>query len=102
PELVGRIVNTLEPLAAKKGIILSTQTDGAGELIADQGKVKQILYNLLANAIKFTPEGGSVVVFAHRLPRDLQLTVADTGIGVAPEDHERVFQQFKQIEGSAS
>lgn len=64
---------------------------------ADERALKQIMLNLLSNAVKFTPAGGKINVFARRDSRgDLLLGVADTGIGIAPEDHERVFQNFGQ------
>src|SRR5439155_347412 len=60
-------------------------------------KVKQILVNLLTNAVKFTPDGGSIDVTAHRNAGGLEIAVRDTGIGIAPEDHEAVFEEFRQV-----
>ena len=66
-------------------------------LYQDQGKVQQILTNLLSNAIKFTPEGGRITVSAFCDPQDmLRLTVADTGVGIAEEDREIIFEKFRQ------
>jgi signal transduction histidine kinase len=63
----------------------------------DQSKIQQILTNLLSNAIKFTPEGGRITVTARHLPGDkLELTVADTGIGIAKEDRDVIFEKFRQ------
>lgn len=63
----------------------------------DQSKILQIVTNLLSNAIKFTPEGGRITVSARHLPEDkLELTVADTGIGIADEDREVIFEKFRQ------
>ena len=63
----------------------------------DQSKIQQILTNLLSNAIKFTPEGGRITVSARHLPSDkLELTVADTGIGIASEDRDVIFEKFRQ------
>ncbi|HUG70027.1 MAG TPA: ATP-binding protein [Pirellulaceae bacterium] len=63
----------------------------------DQSKIQQILTNLLSNAIKFTPEGGRITVSARRLPGDkLELTVVDTGIGIADEDRDVIFEKFRQ------
>jgi signal transduction histidine kinase/CheY-like chemotaxis protein len=72
-------------------------------LAADQAKLKQIMYNLLSNAIKFTPEGGRVAIVAQRAedPRGLpvvEIAVSDTGIGIKPEDHARIFEEFEQID----
>ncbi|HLG68925.1 MAG TPA: response regulator [Chloroflexota bacterium] len=103
-EMVGQVVGTVQPLADRKGIRLEAQVEEAGELFADEGKLKQILYNLLSNAIKFTPEGGQVSVEAVDLPEtgELRLSVVDTGIGIAPEDQERVFQEFQQVDAGAN
>ena len=66
----------------------------------DQGKVQQILTNLLSNAIKFTPEGGLVTVFCEwQNEAELVLSVADTGVGVAPGDYEIIFEKFRQAKG---
>ena len=59
--------------------------------------MKQILVNLLTNAVKFTPDGGSIDVTARREPDALVIAVRDTGIGIAPEDHEAVFEEFRQV-----
>ena len=63
---------------------------------ADELRFKQVVLNLLSNAVKFTPDGGSVAVRAHREETDLVVTVTDTGIGVPPEDQERIFESFQQ------
>src|SRR5262249_3894077 len=62
----------------------------------DQSKLQQILSNLLSNAIKFTPEGGRVLLKAEAEPLHVVLTVQDTGVGIAPEDQELVFERFRQ------
>jgi signal transduction histidine kinase len=63
---------------------------------ADELRFKQVVLNLLSNAVKFTPDGGSVCIRAYRERNDLVVTVTDTGIGVAPEDQERIFESFQQ------
>ncbi|MGE6958160.1 sensor histidine kinase, partial [Brevundimonas sp. NPDC049575] len=68
---------------------------------ADRRALKQITLNLLSNAVKFTPTGGSVTVRAEALGADLELTVADTGVGVAPEDLARLGRPFEQAGGAA-
>ena len=68
-----------------------------GQATADERKLKQILVNLLTNAVKFTPDGGSVDVTARREPDAFVIAVRDTGIGIAPEDHEAVFEEFRQV-----
>jgi GAF domain-containing protein/anti-sigma regulatory factor (Ser/Thr protein kinase) len=68
-----------------------------GTLEADERKVKQILYNLLSNAVKFTPDGGRVDVSVRADNGDVRVEVRDTGIGVAPEDQEQIFEEFRQV-----
>jgi len=67
------------------------------EIEADQRKVKQVLFNLLTNAVKFTPSGGHVDVAASRVDGEVRISVRDSGIGIAPEDQERVFEEFQQV-----
>ena len=63
----------------------------------DERKVKQVLVNLLSNAIKFTPEGGRVDVHASAEGELVEVSVIDTGIGIAPEDQEVVFEEFREV-----
>jgi signal transduction histidine kinase len=84
--------------ATRKGLALVTTLDhGLGAIRADQRKIKQVLLNLLSNAVKFTPEGGQVEVRAHRAGGEVEIAVVDTGIGIAPEDQEAVFEEFRQV-----
>src|SRR5712691_6976401 len=64
---------------------------------ADERKVKQVLLNLLSNALKFTPEGGRIDVSAAVNEGMAEVSVADTGVGIAPEDQEVVFEEFRQV-----
>ncbi|CAN5233291.1 hypothetical protein BH10PLA2_BH10PLA2_20750 [soil metagenome] len=83
--------------AEKKNIDLREQIVGNIPLLRqDPGKIQQILANLLSNAITFTPEGGRVLLSAEATPMQLILVVADTGVGIAPEDQELVFEKFRQ------
>jgi signal transduction histidine kinase len=84
--------------ATRKGLMLETALDPAlGTVRADQRKVKQVLLNLLSNAIKFTPEGGRVDVRAQRADGTVEVSVSDTGIGIAVPDQEAVFEEFRQV-----
>ena len=84
--------------AQRHNVALRMEVDpGLGEVAADERKLKQILVNLLTNAVKFTPDGGSVEVTARREPDALVIAVRDTGIGIAPEDQEAVFEEFRQV-----
>jgi len=64
---------------------------------ADERKVKQVVLNLLSNAIKFTPEGGRIDVRAAMNEGSVEISVADTGVGIAPEDQDKVFEEFRQV-----
>src|SRR6266850_512429 len=68
-----------------------------GSVRGDQRKIKQVLVNLLSNAVKFTPEGGRVEVRAQRVDGQAEISVIDTGIGIAAEDYEAVFEEFRQV-----
>jgi signal transduction histidine kinase len=72
-----------------------------GTVVADERKVRQVLLNLLSNAVKFTPDGGTIGVQAHRRDAEVEVSVSDTGIGIAPEDRAKVFDEFQQV-GKAS
>src|SRR2546423_8240278 len=84
--------------AGRRGITLERHVDArVGEISADQRKVKQVLLNLLSNAVKFTPEGGRIDVRAGLANGTAEISVTDTGIGTAPEDHDAVFEEFRQV-----
>jgi signal transduction histidine kinase len=67
---------------------------------ADEVRLKQIVFNLLSNSAKFTPDGGEISVSAVKNYGDLLINVSDTGIGVNPKDQERIFGKFQQIDSS--
>ncbi len=91
------LLNMFRPLAERKNIDLRGQIDPAiPNLRQDVTKLQQILQNLLSNAVKFTPEGGRVLLKAEADARHVVLTVSDTGVGIAPEEQELVFQKFRQ------
>jgi len=68
----------------------------------DERKIRQVLLNLLSNAIKFTPEGGRIEVGAAVDNGAVEVSVSDTGVGIAPEDLEAVFEEFRQVGASAA
>jgi signal transduction histidine kinase len=92
--------------AQRDGVRISLEVgEGLKEWVADARKVKQVVVNLLSNAVKFTPAGGSVRLRARRLDAAGQgvaeVSVADTGVGIAPEDQALVFQEFRQAGSDA-
>jgi CheY-like chemotaxis protein/anti-sigma regulatory factor (Ser/Thr protein kinase) len=93
---VGESVAGLRPLAERKKVRLESRI-GSMALTADRPRFRQILYNLLSNAIKFTPEGGSVRVDATQSGDEIAVSVVDTGVGIAPDDQPRVFEEFRQV-----
>ena len=104
PDLIADVRAEIEPaiLRTKLSVTVDLST-GLRPIRTDRGKVKQILLNLLNNAIKFTHQGG-VTIRARRLPAEhaVQLSVADTGIGIALSDQERIFEDFRQVDDSPS
>ena len=69
---------------------------GVQTVYADRLRLKQVLVNLVSNAVKFTGDGGTVTIRAKKDGPDLAITVTDTGVGVATEDTERIFESFQQ------
>ena len=96
--IVEQVVSTVEPLLAAKRIRLDAETGGAGEILADPGKLKQMLLNLVSNAIKFTPDDGTVSIRVSRTAGAIELAVSDTGPGIAKQDQARIFEAFQQLE----
>jgi signal transduction histidine kinase len=93
----------IAPLAAKKGVSchgLSLGGKREPSVYADPDKLLQILVNLLANAVKFTPEGGAIDVALHLGGARVEIRVSDTGIGIAPEHLEKIFEPFVQVDES--
>jgi signal transduction histidine kinase len=103
PLAIESAVSLIRERAARQGIALTVAADESlGEMVADERKVRQILLNLLSNAVKFTPAGGRVEVKAERAGDWAELSVRDTGIGIAPEDQAAVFEEFRQVGGPAA
>jgi PAS domain S-box-containing protein len=103
-ESLGRaVMRMVVQVALSKRVALTTSYDSLGEtLFADERRLKQILVNLLANAVKFTPAGGRVglEVRGDREAQTMTFTVWDTGIGIAPEDQARLFRPFVQLDSA--
>jgi signal transduction histidine kinase len=100
PTALDNTLSLVRERATRHGIGLEQTLDPrVGEIVADERKVKQILLNLLSNAIKFTPEGGRITMHAELVDGVVEVAVSDTGIGIAPEDQELVFEEFRQVGG---
>jgi signal transduction histidine kinase/CheY-like chemotaxis protein len=97
-EVAEQVRNIVEPLVTQKQIRLETAVIGVGDIEADAGKFKQMLLNLVSNAIKFTPAGGLVRISANRLVGAVEVSVSDTGIGIALADQSRIFHEFQQVD----
>jgi signal transduction histidine kinase len=91
-------ISMVRERASAHGIEVSLDVDSELDTLdSDELRFKQVLLNLLSNAVKFTPEGGTVTMAAHRADGSYEFSVKDTGIGIAPEDHGKVFEEFKQV-----
>jgi signal transduction histidine kinase len=98
PTTLDNALTLVRERATRHGITLAhTVDDGVGDIVADERKVKQILLNLLSNAVKFTPEGGRVDLAATAADDVVTIAVADTGVGIAPEDQATIFEEFRQV-----
>ncbi len=98
---IGKMLQAVLALTAERarsqGLTLGLNCPpGIGTIDADETRLKQALFNLISNAIKFTPPGGVVSIEAERAGGDLLLSVADSGIGIAPADHARIFEKFER------
>lgn len=97
-EALQAVQSTMRPLAAKKAIELQVESNGQIDLIPmDSARIKQVLLNLVGNAVKFTPQGGQVWVRADADNGALRVEVGDSGAGVPPEQHQRIFLEFQQV-----
>jgi len=98
PSALSNAMVLVRERAQRHGIDLTLEVDkDLGAFRADERKFKQIVLNLLSNAVKFTPDGGHVSVAAKKDTTRVEIAVKDTGIGIAPEDHAAVFEEFKQV-----
>ena len=94
--VVAETLNGIRPLAERKHLVLGASLPSI-TLLADRGRFRQILYNLVSNAIKYTPEGGTVRVEAEERDAELRITVVDSGVGISTEDQALVFEEFRQV-----
>jgi signal transduction histidine kinase len=98
-EALERGVVMVRESAIKNGVQLSLElAPDVNGVRGDERRVRQIVFNVLSNAVKFTPAGGSVAVAAANVNGEVHVSVTDTGPGIAPEDQERIFEEFQQTE----
>jgi signal transduction histidine kinase len=103
PTAIENALILMRERAIRHGIKVEHKIDERlGEVVGDERKFKQILLNLLSNAVKFTPEGGSIGVSAALRKETVEVAVSDTGIGIAPENQETIFEEFRQAGTDAS
>jgi signal transduction histidine kinase len=98
PTAIDNALTLVRERATRRGITLQATIDTRlGEVRADERKIKQVVLNLLSNANKFTPEGGRIDVQAVPAEGGVEVSVSDTGVGIAPEDQDAVFEEFRQV-----
>jgi signal transduction histidine kinase len=98
PAAIDNALTLVRERAGRRGIALHLSVDARLDQVrADERKIRQVVLNLLSNAIKFTPEGGNIDVRA--MPGDgvVEVSVSDTGVGIAPQDQEAIFEEFRQV-----
>ena len=101
-EALERGVVMVKERATRNGVELGLEIDpSVGVVEADERRVRQVVFNLLSNAVKFTPAGGSVDVRSAQADGEVRVSVADTGPGIAPEDQERIFEEFQQTDAGS-
>ncbi len=100
--LIAAALDAVRPAAGAKGVDVRLRTESGGTVLADADRLQQVIWNLLVNAIKFTPPGGSVRVTARRQGPSAIITVEDTGEGITPELLPFVFDRFKQGDASVT
>jgi len=101
-DLISKVVGIVEPLATQKEIRLEFEASKAGLILADPGKLKQMILNLVSNAIKFTSRGGTATISAARVGERLEIVVSDNGIGIAERDLPRMFKEFQQLDSGVN
>jgi len=98
PTVIDNALTLVRERAGRRGIALHQAADeGLGQIRGDERKIKQVLLNLLSNAIKFTPDGGRIDVRGRPVDGSVEVSVSDTGVGIAPEDQEAIFEEFRQV-----
>jgi signal transduction histidine kinase len=103
PAALQNALTLVRERAIRHGIALDLAVDERlGDLVGDERKIKQVLLNLLSNAVKFTPAGGRIELKAALADGAVEISIMDTGIGIAREDQETIFEEFRQVGAKAS
>ena len=98
PATLDNALTLVRERAGRHGIALHLDIDDRVEQVrADERKIRQVVLNLLSNAIKFTPAGGRIDIRAVPVDGAVEVSVSDTGVGIAPEDQEAIFEEFRQV-----
>ena len=98
PTAIDNALTLVRERAGRRGITLGCEIgERVGMIQGDERKVKQVLLNILSNALKFTPEGGRIDVRTALKEGTVEISVTDTGVGIAPEDQEAIFEEFRQV-----
>lgn len=90
----------MKPSADAAGVRILTSLDSAGSILGDAGRLQQVVWNLMSNAVKFTSKGGEVSVDLREIEGAAQITVSDTGVGIQSDALPYVFERFRQADGS--
>jgi PAS domain S-box-containing protein len=100
--IVESAIDVVSPAATAKEIRLQTILDSNGFVSGDASRLQQVLWNLISNAVKFTPKGGRVQIRVERVNSSVEISVSDTGKGISPEFLPFVFERFKQSDNSTT
>jgi signal transduction histidine kinase len=99
--LLDSVLDTIAPLATRKGLIITRDFSDVPPVFADETRLRQIVTNIVSNAVKFTQEGG-VTVRAFGANDMVRFEFADTGVGIAPDQYDKVFEEFQQLENTVT
>jgi heavy metal sensor kinase len=100
--LVGEVAETMRPVADAKELRLHVEVNGASWVLGDAARLREVFFNLIDNGIKYTPEGGEVVLRVGQNGLEAVVTVRDTGMGIAPEHLPHVFDRFYRVDKARS
>jgi len=100
--IVNAAVESIRPTATAKGVHLETSLQSTPPIYGNSARLQQILWNLLTNAVKFTPKGGKVAVILDKAEEELTITISDTGIGIKPEFLPHIFERFRQADSTST